>query len=72
MTPAARVALATLLFHRGGPWRSEDHTLWRELTGGTEGVTSAVLCALAREVLAHEIGPNYTDNVVPLIKDASH
>jgi hypothetical protein len=48
--PRASLALAVLMFHRGGPWTNTDRATWRGLTGRDEATTK-VLCDLARRGL---------------------
>jgi hypothetical protein len=45
-----KLAQATLLFHRGGPWTPEDRQMWLALTGDVEATTKS-LCDLARKVI---------------------
>lgn len=45
-----RVALAVLMFHRGGPWTVEDRAEWTKLTGEVECTTRA-LCDFTKEQL---------------------
>jgi hypothetical protein len=49
-TQEERLAHAVLLFHRGGPWTSEDQSTWLSLTGEPE-VTTKSLCDFARKSL---------------------
>lgn len=65
MTPRAKVAIATLLFHRGPPWSLRDHELWQSLSGSAEGLSPTVLNDLANAVLSAEIGPTYTTEKLP-------
>jgi hypothetical protein len=50
MTEAERLALAVLLFFRGGPWTAAVRAEWRSLAGDVE-CTSKELCNLARRIL---------------------
>lgn len=42
-----KVASATLLYHRGGPWSLDDRAEWTALTGSVECTTKA-LCDFTR------------------------
>lgn len=53
MTDAEKLALAVLLFHRGGPWTREDHENWKRYTG-TPLAFTRTLGDLARRVLDNE------------------
>jgi hypothetical protein len=44
-----KLALAVVLFHRGGPWTPVDQERWRSYTGSDEATTK-VLCDLARKL----------------------
>lgn len=53
MNDAERLALAVLLFHRGGPWTRKDHEDWKSYTG-TPLAFTRTLGDLARRVLDNE------------------
>ena len=50
MTYAEKLARATLLFHKKGPWSAQDHTDWNTYAGAVL-VTIKSLVALADRAL---------------------
>jgi len=48
-----KLALATLLLHKGGKWSQNDHDKWKELTG-SQLVTIKSICELAMKVLGEK------------------
>lgn len=53
ITDTEKLAMAVLLFHRGGEWSPSDGELWRLYTGYGDATTK-VLCDLARRVRSQE------------------
>lgn len=68
MTDLERLALAVLLFHRGGAWSTDDHKNWLELTG-TPLATSRNLCNLARKLIGN--GPSPETNLAGPLQNPS-
>ena len=50
MDKGERLALAVLMFYRGGRWTEQDQRDWQVLTGSADATTKA-LCDVAREIL---------------------